>query len=48
MVLAQGQTSPEKPNFDVIAPPKNRRKAIPAEPNMTLVELQCEIGRAHV
>ena len=43
MVLAQGQNLPRKPDFDVIAPPKNRRKAVPAEPNMTLVELQCDV-----
>jgi hypothetical protein len=43
MVLAQGQSAPGKPDFDVIAPPKNRRKAAPQEPNMTLVELECDI-----
>ena len=40
MVLAQGQS---KPNFDAIAPPRNRRKTVPHEPNMTLVELQCDV-----
>ena len=43
MVLAQGQSSPGKPNFDVIAPPKSRRNAVPQEPNMALVELQCDV-----
>lgn len=43
MVLAQSQSAPDKPNFDVIAPPKNRNKGVPIEPNMTLVELQCDV-----
>ncbi len=43
MVMAQGQNLPGKPDFDIIAPPKNRRKAVPQEPNMTLVELQCDV-----
>lgn len=42
-VLAQGQSLPGKPDFDVIAPPKNRRRAASDEPNMTLVELQCDV-----
>ena len=43
VVLAQDQNAPLKPDFDRIAPPQNRRKSVPAEPNMTLVELQCDI-----
>lgn len=32
-----------RPNFDLIAPPKNRPKPVPQEPNMTLVELQADV-----
>ncbi|WP_321474228.1 FAD-dependent oxidoreductase [uncultured Paludibaculum sp.] len=41
-LLAQERPS-GKPNFDIIAPPRNRPKSIPHEPNMTLVELQADV-----
>lgn len=34
---------PAKPDFDIVAPPKNRPKSVQHEPNMTLVELKADV-----
>ncbi len=42
-LMAQETGRWTKPNFDAIAPPKNRIKGVAHEPNMTLVELETDV-----
>jgi hypothetical protein len=34
---------PSKPQFEVISPPRGRRRPSPGEPHMTLVEMECDV-----
>ncbi len=42
-LMAQDSTAWAKPDFDRIAPPRNRPHSIAHEPNMTLVELETDL-----